>query len=47
MYLRFILARLIWEFDITIEDKSKGWEEQSSAVLFNPGPLYVSIDKRQ
>ncbi|KAF4625641.1 hypothetical protein G7Y89_g12522 [Cudoniella acicularis] len=47
MYLRFILARLIWEFDIQIEESSKGWEYQKSAVLFNPGPLNVMIKSRK
>ncbi|KAH8672845.1 cytochrome P450 [Tricladium varicosporioides] len=47
MYLRFILARLIWEFDIDLEDSSKGWDYQKSAVLFRPGPLNVRIKRRE
>lgn len=47
MYLRFILARLIWEFDIELGDSTKGWDYQKSAVLFRPGPLNVRIKRRE
>ncbi|KAH6680968.1 cytochrome P450 [Halenospora varia] len=45
MYLRFMLARLIWEFDLELEDSTKGWDHQKSAVLFRPGPLNVTIKR--
>jgi len=40
--MRLILANLIYAFDLTLADESKGWiENQRAYPLWKRGPLYV------
>ncbi|KAF4998541.1 hypothetical protein FDECE_11759 [Fusarium decemcellulare] len=43
--MRLILARLLWNFDVELLDESKTWDKQKSFLLYEKGPLYVSLTK--
>lgn len=43
--MRLILASLIYSFDLSLADESKGWmENQKAHLLWVRGPLYVSVE---
>ena len=46
--MRVILARLLWEFDLSLMDASKGWaERQRILILWDKLPLMVSVRERK
>lgn len=44
--MRLILAKIIWNFDMTLEERSKTWIQQSVYTLWDKPPLYVKIKAR-
>jgi hypothetical protein len=41
--MRLILAKIIWNFDITLAPGSEKWPEQKCFVLWSKGPLFVRM----
>lgn len=46
MEMRIILARLLWNFDVEIEEESCGWIKQRVFILWEKGPLFVRLTRR-
>lgn len=45
--MRLILARLIWNFDMTLAENSKGWYERNQVyLLWEKGPVNVVLVPR-
>lgn len=42
----FILARMLWEFDIEIEPRSMDWIDQKGLIVPRRGCLYVKLRSR-
>ncbi|CZR52440.1 uncharacterized protein PAC_02317 [Phialocephala subalpina] len=38
---RLIIARLLWEFDMELDERSRNWEQQTVGILWHPAPLFV------
>lgn len=46
--MRFILARLMWNFEIKIADKSRNWlEEQKAYLIWEKPGLHVHLTPRK
>ncbi|KAI8933199.1 hypothetical protein NX059_009836 [Plenodomus lindquistii] len=45
--IRTILARLIWHFDMQLEDTKMEWEKQRVFILWQKGPLVVRLCARE
>ena len=43
---RSILARMLWHFDIQLEDESKGWIDQKEYVLWHKPALWIQLKHR-
>jgi hypothetical protein len=42
--MRLILARLIWNFDLVLDEKSRRWvEELKMFLLWEKQPLFVKL----
>ncbi|KAL2065351.1 hypothetical protein VTL71DRAFT_3021 [Oculimacula yallundae] len=41
--MRVILARLLWNFDLSMEPESDGWDKQKTYVLWEKGPLMCKL----
>jgi hypothetical protein len=41
--MRSILARVLWNFDMEIEQESQGWTEQKEYTLWDKPPLWVRL----
>ena len=41
--MRSILARVLWNFDMEIEEESQGWTEQKEYTLWDKPPLWVRL----
>ncbi|GAB1312601.1 Averantin oxidoreductase [Madurella fahalii] len=41
--MRLILAKLLWNFDMTLCPQSEGWQDQLSFILWDKSPLLVKI----
>jgi hypothetical protein len=41
--MRLILAKLIWNFDMSLEEESKGWTNQKARFVWLKGPLMVKL----
>ena len=44
--MRSILARLLWHFDLTLCEESRGWENQKAYLLWDKPPLWVKLSHR-
>lgn len=44
--IRTILARLVWYFDMTLEEESAQWENQKVFVLWDKPSLMVKLTAR-
>ncbi|MCJ1352148.1 MAG: hypothetical protein MMC33_002132 [Icmadophila ericetorum] len=44
--MRSILARVLWNFDMQIEEESQGWMEQKEHTLWDKPPLWVTLTHR-
>ncbi|KAK1963763.1 cytochrome P450 [Colletotrichum sublineola] len=45
--MRVILARVIWAFDLRLDEGSRGWDEQLNYALWDKPPLMVHLTPRQ
>jgi hypothetical protein len=45
--MRLIAAKLLWSFDMTLEESSAGWEIQKSFNLWEKNPLMVKLSPAQ
>ncbi|TDZ68276.1 Trichothecene C-15 hydroxylase [Colletotrichum trifolii] len=46
--MRLILARMVWSFDMSIADESRGWDERGRVYLaWEKGPLNVYLSPRK
>ncbi|KAJ3494886.1 hypothetical protein NLG97_g3787 [Lecanicillium saksenae] len=44
--MRLILAKLLWNFDISLADESRDWESKSRIfMVYQKEPLYISISR--
>lgn len=41
--IRSILARVLWNFDMELEEDSQGWTEQKEYTLWDKPPLWVRL----
>ena len=41
--MRSILARMLWNFDMQIDQASQGWIEQKEYSLWDKPPLWVKL----
>jgi hypothetical protein len=46
MSSKFFIARLFWEFDLELDDASRGWDMQRGYIQFQKGPLMVRFRER-
>ncbi|KAF4976231.1 hypothetical protein FZEAL_7069 [Fusarium zealandicum] len=45
--MRMILSRLVWKFDITLDEDSRGWQDEAEVyILWQKGPLNVYLKPR-
>jgi len=44
--MRLILARLLWNFDLELDEKSGSWHEQKVKALWGKRPLMVHLKRR-
>ena len=45
--MRLILARVLWNFDLELCDKSKYWNEQRTYVLWEKPALWCKLSLRK
>jgi hypothetical protein len=45
--MRLILARVLWNFDLEIQDKSEDWTDQPIMVIWHKRPLMVRVTGRK
>ncbi|XXH04521.1 hypothetical protein Hte_010937 [Hypoxylon texense] len=45
--MRLIMARLLWNFDFTLDAESRNWHEQKIYALWEKPPLQVMIKQRE
>lgn len=45
--MRLILARIIWNFEITLADDSKNWLDQELYILWDKPALNVYLTPRK
>lgn len=45
--MRSILARVLWNFDMQIEEESQEWSEQKEYVLWQKPPLWIKLKHRE
>jgi len=41
------VARLFWEFELELDERSRGWGEQRGYIQFQKGPLMVRAKRRE
>jgi hypothetical protein len=41
--MRLIAAKLLWSFDMTLEESSAGWDIQKSYNIWEKKPLMVKV----
>jgi len=41
--MRLILAKILWNFDLSLEEESKQWRQQRLHLLWSKGPLMVRL----
>ncbi|KAH8781502.1 cytochrome P450 [Hyaloscypha sp. PMI_1271] len=44
--MRLIMARLLWNFDLALDEQSKNWHEQKILALWERPPLMVFVKRR-
>lgn len=45
--MRLIAAKLLWSFDMTLEESSTGWEIQKAYNIWEKKPLMVKLSLAQ
>lgn len=43
---RLLLAKVIWNFDLTMIGKQEDWLDQKAYLVFEPKPLPVKLDSQ-
>ncbi|KAF8849213.1 cytochrome P450 [Acephala macrosclerotiorum] len=43
---RLIIARLLWEFNMELDERSRNWEQQTVGILWHREPLFVNVSYR-
>ena len=41
--MRVILTRLLWNFDLTLDERSKNWVDMKIFLMWEKPPLYVTL----
>lgn len=41
--MKVILARMIWNFDMVLDDRSKNWSDMKMFNLWEKGELFVKL----
>jgi hypothetical protein len=41
--MRLILAKVVWNFDLSLEEESKRWRDQKAHLIWVKGPLMVKL----
>lgn len=41
--MRLILAKILWNFDLSLEEESKHWTSQRLHLVWRKGPLMVKL----
>lgn len=44
--MRSILTRVLWNFDMQLDEASQGWTEQKEYTLWDKPPLWVLLKRR-
>jgi hypothetical protein len=44
--MRSILARVLWNFDMRLDEASQGWIDQKEHTLWDKPPLWVNLENR-
>jgi hypothetical protein len=44
--MRLILASVLWNFDLELEDKGNDWQNQRTYGVWEKPPLYVLVNPR-
>ena len=44
--MRSILSRVLWNFDMQIDEVSQGWMEQKEYSLWDKPPLWVRLEHK-
>ncbi|KAJ5861281.1 uncharacterized protein N7529_008591 [Penicillium soppii] len=42
--MRTILAKLLWHFDVSLEQESEQWDQCKSYIVWEKGPLFVKLE---
>lgn len=45
--MRVIVAKMMWSFDMMLDDSAAGWNNQKSFNIWEKKPLMVSLSKAQ
>lgn len=45
--MRLILARVVWNFDLELEDKGQDWTDQLIMIIWLKRPLMVKVTERK
>lgn len=41
--MRLILAKILWNFDLELQEESQRWNEQKMHIIWVKGPLMVKL----
>jgi len=41
--MRLIMAKVLWNFDLAIEEGSRNWKDQKAHLIWTKGPLMVKL----
>jgi hypothetical protein len=41
--MRLIMAKVLWNFDLSIEESSRNWKDQKAHLVWAKGPLMVKL----
>ena len=44
--MRSILARVLWHFDLELQEESRKWADQKVHTLWDKPPLMVKVSER-
>lgn len=45
--MRFILARFVWNFDLSLDERSRNWmDHQQAYLIWEKPPLYMNLKPR-
>lgn len=44
--MRTILAKILWHFDVQLDERSADWENSKSYIVWEKGPLWLKLHPR-